>query len=338
MELKELKIELTYNCPLSCVHCSSNASEENFLTITKEKCRDIISQAIDLGVESIAFSGGEPLIWEGLEEAIYYCSKNGIHTSIYTSGNCERINEKFKKLSDSKLEKAIFSVYSPDEKEHIRITRKRNSFKNTIEAIGACKEYGITSEIHFVALASNYFRLSDVVELAKNNGVNTISVLRFVPQGRGALIEQKDTLTKKQNLELIHIIQSIRETGFSIRTGSPFNVLLLNNTPKCMAAIDRLIIAPDLKVYPCDAFKQIDATEVSSPVVASDLSNHTLKECWQSSSYLNAVRASISSLPGEPCKSCDLYERCRSGCLAQKFLKYKTLSSHCDPACLKTGE
>ena len=336
--LEELKIEVTYECPLSCVHCSSNANEENPLAISKEKCMDILSQAVDMGVEHITFSGGEPLVWEGLEEAISFCVTNNIHTTIYTSGNCNSIREKFVQLSNAKLEKAIFSIYSSKEDEHIRVTRKRDSFKKTLEAINVCNEVGIIPEIHFVALASNYRQLTDIVALAKSVGIKTVSVLRFVPQGRGTLIVQKDTLTKDQNRELIQIINSIRKTGFSLRTGSPFNVLLLNDSPKCMAAKDRLIIAPDLKVYPCDAFKHIDASDVSNQVVSSELSNCTLRECWELSSYLNAVRVSISSLPGEPCKTCDLYGKCHSGCLAQKFIKYKSLSSHCDPACLRTGD
>ena len=337
VRLKEIKIEVTYKCPLSCVHCSSNASEENTATISKEKCMEIISQAIDMGVESIAFSGGEPLIWDGLEQAVLFCSTNKVHTTIYTSGNCLNAAEKFKQLSEARLEKAIFSIYSPIEKEHVRITRKRNSFKNTLDAIRICNDYGIIPEIHFVALASNYHRLANIVDLAKNIGVNTVSVLRFVPQGRGVLIEQRDTLSKKQNLELIHIIKSIRKTGYELRTGSPFNVLLLNDKPKCMAATDRMIIAPDLKIYPCDAFKQIEASEISNQVTASDLLNHTLKDCWNCSSYLNSVRMSISTMPNEPCKSCTQYKSCKSGCLAQKFLKYKTLTPNCDPACLRTG-
>lgn len=335
--LKELKIEVTYKCPLSCVHCSSEANNENSLFMTKEKCLSIISQASELGVEKIAISGGEPLVWDGLEEVIDKCNINNIEASIYTSGNCENIEDKFKLLSDVKLKKAIFSIYSPDEKEHVRITRKRDSFQNTLRAISACKKYSITPEIHFVALASNYQKLIGIVDLAKKEGVEIVSVLRFVPQGRGALIEQRDTLSAKQNKELIQTIKAIRETGFYIRTGSPFNVLFLNKNPKCMAARDRMIVAPDLSIYPCDAFKQIEAAQISKPVIASSLKSNSLKKCWEDSSYLNTIRDVVSSPVEGTCKSCVMYENCLSGCLAQKFLKYNTLKPHRDPACLRIG-
>lgn len=153
-DLKELKIEVTYNCPLACVHCSSEANDANTVFITKTKCFSIITQAAKMGVEKIAFSGGEPLVWDGIEEAVKLCNENNIETSIYTSGNCVDIDAKFKILASSHLKKAIFSIYSPDESEHVRITRKHDSFKNTLSAISACKSNGIVPEIHFVAFST----------------------------------------------------------------------------------------------------------------------------------------------------------------------------------------
>lgn len=334
--LTELKIEVTYNCPLSCVHCSSEANEDNTLSISQEKCINLIYQASNMGVKSISFSGGEPLVWDGLEEVVEYCNSLKIDSIIYTSGNGADVEKKFENLSKVGLKKAIFSVYSPLEKEHIRITRKLDSFQNTIKSISLCKKLGIIPEIHFVALASNYGNLEKIVELSKELGVETVSVLRFVPQGRGMLIEDRDTLTHDQNLELIRTINKIRKSGFNIRTGSPFNVLLLNDNPKCMAAQDRMIVAPDLSIYPCDAFKQIKAEQIIDPVEFCSLTNNTLEDCWNNSSYLNLIRKVSTSTVEEPCGSCLTYPKCLSGCMAQKFLKYGSFN-HPDPSCLIRG-
>lgn len=80
--LEELKIEVTYKCPLSCVHCSSNAGASNDLNISEAKCLEIIHQAKEMGVKEIAFSGGEPLIWSGLSNCIRLCTKYGISDSV----------------------------------------------------------------------------------------------------------------------------------------------------------------------------------------------------------------------------------------------------------------
>lgn len=335
--LNELKIEVTHKCPLGCVHCSSNAGTDNTHAISKEKCFEIIEQATKLGVKEIAFSGGEPLIWDGLDEAISLCSQYGIETKIYTSGNCGDIVGTLSRLSESGLKTAIFSIYSPKEEEHNRITRKRDSFQNTILAIQTCKKYNIVPEIHFVALASNYRMLPELVSFAENLGVEMVSVLRFVPQGRGVLIENKDTLTKAQNLELVKMIEALRKAGNQIRTGSPFNVLLINQDPQCMAAQDRMIVTPDLSIYPCDAFKQIPADRISKEVKASSLKDTTVADCWENSSYLNAVRQAVKVPAVPPCSTCVSYSKCKSGCLAQRFLVNNSLAPGRDPACLRKG-
>jgi radical SAM protein with 4Fe4S-binding SPASM domain len=185
-----------------------------------------------------------------------------------------------------------------------------------------------------VALASNYKKLVGIAETAQANGVKRVSVLRFVPQGRGLLICNHDTLNKSQNLELKNIILDLRNNGFDIRTGSPFNVLLLNTNPKCMAAQDRFIIAPDLNIYPCDAFKQISCKNISPNDRYSNLNEHTVVECWDQSKYFELVRNAILSIPSEPCQSCKNHNLCLAGCLAQKYLYYSSLNKNPDPACL----
>lgn len=333
--LKELKIEVTYHCPLACVHCSSEANENNALNMSVDTCKSIVHQAREMGVADIAFSGGEPLTWQGLPECVALCKDLGIQSTIYTSGNCESANELFHKLAEAGLYRAVFSVYSPVEHEHIQITRREDSFKNTLNAIQLCNSLGIKTEIHFVAMATNYKKLYDIINLAKQRQVDTVSVLRFVPQGRGRMLKRKGTLTKNDNLALIKMIKDIRVKGFNIRTGSPFNVLLVNDNPKCMAAKDRLIIAPDLRIYPCDAFKQIEAERIVAVPYACSLKDCSLSECWEKSTYLNTVRKFLAQEPNETCKLCSQYSQCLSGCLAQKFLENETLESRRDPACLK---
>jgi radical SAM protein with 4Fe4S-binding SPASM domain len=334
-ELKEMKIEVTYNCPLSCVHCSSDANPGNQLSMSTEKCIEIINNALSIGVKEITFSGGEPLTWNGISEAVIHSKSNGLICNIYTTGNCDNLDRLMKKLKKNCVDKLIFSLYSDNEIEHNRITRKHDSFSNTIKAIKLAKSYNINTELHFVALASNYKRLRSIVELTQEYGVKQVSVLRFVPQGRGLLIRNYDTLTKAQNLELKEMITDLRNNGYKIRTGSPFNVLFLNDKPKCMAAQDRLIVAPDLSIFPCDAFKQIPCENIFPGDEYSNLSKHTIDECWKRSKYFELVRNVILTTPSEPCHSCKNHKLCLAGCLAQKYLYYSSLYKNPDPACLR---
>lgn len=331
--LEELKIEVTHQCPLICVHCSSDATPSCKREITFEKCLDIIQQAIAMGTEKIAFSGGEPLVWASIVKAVQTASEGGLKVTVYTSGNVSGIEELLRKLKDYGLNKLIFSIYSPKWQEHERITRIAGSFNRTISAISDASRLGIETELHFVAMSKNYQRLKQVAELGKEIGVTRISVLRLVPQGRGALLSN-GVLNKLQNIELKRTITELRNQGYDIRTGSPFNFLMVNDKPECMSAINRLIIDPELRLYPCDAFKNITAEEIVGTLNLSTLETSTLGDCWQNSPYLETIRDHITSDYKEPCKSCACVDKCLSGCLAQKVIEYGGLRKDKDPSCI----
>jgi len=330
--LKEMKIEVTKKCPLACIHCSSDSNEQQLTEISTEKCMDIIRQAVSMGLKELSFSGGEPLVWNGIVDAVKLASDSGLKVNLYTSGNVIDVNKTFEQLSNAGLTKAIFSLYSDQKEEHIRITRKQESFDKTFAAIEAAQRNRIKTEVHFVALKKTFHKLENVVRLVASKGVERVSVLRFVPQGRGSIL---DVLSKEDNAELSSTINRLRKEGFEIRTGSPYNVLLLNDEPKCMAGQDRLIITPDLKVYPCDAFKQINSVDVVDTDIYSSIDNNSLSTCWDHSLYFNSVRKAIHTPPEGQCKICPVYSKCLSGCLAQKYIVKHSLNPNSDPACTR---
>lgn len=334
-KLKEIKIELTYKCPLACIHCSSDATPAKTISISIQKCSQVINDAAQMGVHDIAFSGGEPLLYEELDTCIALSAQRGLRTTIYTSGNVPLFEQKIRHLKKVGLNRIVFSIFGPNAIQHESITRKKGSFDKTINAISSAIKTKTNVELHFVALARNFKLLPQVIELAKQLGVKTTSVLRFVPQGRGSLLQQ-EVLTKDQYLSLKEIIETLRRAGNSIRTGSPFNFLLLSDQPACESAITRIIVAPDLRIYPCDAFKQILCEEIAKSTDYSTLDNYSLEECWNLSPYLNKIRNYLTTDFDKPCVICRWLENCLSGCLAQKVLAFDSMDKNPDPACIRT--
>jgi radical SAM protein with 4Fe4S-binding SPASM domain len=294
----------------------------------------ILEEAAAIGAKEVAFSGGEPLCWSPIFDAVAVARANGLSVTIYTSGNIPRFREQASRLRDLGIQRFIFSVFGGSTVPHERITRVAGSFDRTLSAMAEAANIGLKTEIHFVPMSTNYRELKNVAAVAKNHGASTISVLRLVPQGRAALLERR-ILNRVQNLELRRQIQALREEGYCIRTGSPYNFLMLSEVPKCSAAIDRLIIGPNLHLYPCDAFKQVEASEVAGTADLSSLNGRGLEECWEHSPYLEAVRTYLTTPFHPPCDSCGLLEKCVSGCLAQKVIAHGNLDKHPDPDCLR---
>jgi len=331
--LQEIKIEVTNKCPLVCIHCSSDSTPNNIIEIKENKCLSILKEAKELGVEEVAFSGGEPLVYPYIENVVEYAVNSGMKVILYTTGNVDAVKDRLIFLKSNELSKIIFSLYAANEKINDFITRTAGSFNKTIHAIKESVLIGLDVEIHFVALSRNYKELKQIVELSSELRISKISILRFVPQGRGSLL-QNDIMNKLQYFELKKMIENLIEKGYQIRTGSPLNFLWINNNPVCFAGINRLIIAPDLRIYPCDAFKQILAEDIVKSNSYSTLDCYNLRDCWEKSPYLNVVRKYLCSDAEEPCKSCNNYKKCISGCLAQKVIKYGGLVKKPDPSCL----
>lgn len=344
-DLKELKIELNKYCPLTCIHCSSNAHSGNNIHLSRESVISLVEQAAKLKVESIIFSGGEPLLWPWLDDAVNACTFYGLHCSLYSTGITMTGDgaQKILNLKRCGLKRVIFSLYSPIEEDHEAITRQIGSFNKTVTAMRATGNSAIEREIHFVPLRRNYEHLFKLVKLAKDLGIRKISILRFVPQGRGeALKKSHEMLMHKETVGLRTLILRCREKhDMEIRLGSPYNIMMLNTDVDCIAAWRTLCIGPNGNIYPCDAFKNIEPCDIGLEDPYNNILTHSLRECWECSTYLGTIRRYLTTPFGEPCSKCKELDRCKSGCLAQKVLEQESIENgdiakRPDPLCLKS--
>lgn len=343
-DLEEIKIELTKNCSLSCIHCSSNASSGNHVQLTRDVVLSIISQAAELHIKSIVFSGGEPLLWPWILDAVMACNAYGLRSLLQSTG----INptgdgaKKIIALTRHGLSKVIFSLYSPFKNEHDRITRKSGSFDKTVAVIQEVEKYDIEREIHFVPLKINYRHLVKIIELARDLRIPRVSILRFVPQGRGIILKKShEMLLHTETAELRKLILYCRRHyDVNIRLGSPYNILILNERVDCIAARTVMCIGPNGNIYPCDAFKNIEPTDIGLNDPYNNILKYSLKECWKHSKYLNKIRRYLSTPFEKPCSQCLYLEKCKSGCLAQKVIEQESIEDgnivkRADPLCLR---
>jgi radical SAM protein with 4Fe4S-binding SPASM domain len=290
-----------------------------------------------MGIETIAFSGGEPLLWEYIREAIEKAASTGIKVYVYTTGNVPNFEKTIQQLSEAGLSKIMFSIFGTNAEQHEKVTKSYGSYNKTITAAGYCVAIGLQTEFHFVPMKHNYRALPEILSKARNMGIDRVSILRLVPQGRGASTKHEE-LSHDQNRELRGLIKELRSDDYDIRLGSPYNFLMLNKKPQCCAGIDRITIGPDLRIFPCDAFKHITPDDIGASSDYSSLRDHSLAECWENSSYLGAVRKYLMSDFASECSACKKLVDCRSGCMSQKFYACGELKKTADPMCLLKKE
>lgn len=129
-----LFIELTARCNERCLHCYAESSPERSESLTIDEVRRLLAEARELGAPAIQFTGGDPLTYPHLVEAVAAARKLAYdHVEIYTNGLLLDV-EMLERLRPYKPDFA-FSFYSHDAATHDSITRLPGSHKKTIAAI-----------------------------------------------------------------------------------------------------------------------------------------------------------------------------------------------------------
>jgi radical SAM protein with 4Fe4S-binding SPASM domain len=335
--LLELKIEVNRNCPLKCLHCSSNGQPKASECLNVNRISELVEEFADLGGKKICISGGEPLCYEELLAVIKSCKLANIDVSLYTTGIVQNggspkpISDKMVGFLTENGVRIIFSIHGAFAQTHDALTQVRGSFDTTLRAIEKVVDAGATTEIHVVPTAMNFGELSEITRLASSFNIGKISWLRFVPQGRGLLNRHSLQLSKDQLMVLARKKVQLQKVypAVTIRTGAPLNILCPQVPAQCKAGLSVLTINPDGSISPCDALKQFRLHDDFGNIL-----NHSLVEIWQKSRILNIVRTLEKSKLDSSCASCSLYSKCNSGCIAQKSIASGMLTDGRDPDCL----
>lgn len=285
--LKDLCFEIIQTCPNNCIFCSSDSSIDKRQIIDIDLFKKTIDRFMVLGgIEEISISGGEPFLHPDLFEMVKYCKDKMIRTSIYTSGIINRnkipnevierlkpeerriiemvnkspyseINkEKFLSLKKSGLDKIVFDFQSIEVEEYDKLMGTKGNLAYAIKSIILAKSTGLNVDVHFIPNKINYKQFPDIIEVLNIAEVQNLSILNFVPQGKGREHKEELQLNDSEMQEFTEIFNFYRNKfNGKIRIGIP---LISNNEHMCTAGYDKLNIKYDGTVLPCPAFKEIE--------------------------------------------------------------------------------
>lgn len=185
-------LELTRACNLKCIHCLNNSGIKQKDELTKEDLLKLIKNFSSLGVQEIRFTGGEPLLFNGIYDLIRFATEEGICTSLGTNGTLVT-KEVAKKLKESGLKKVVVSI-DGNKKTHDKI-RGRKNYQKAMHRLKYLQKNGINVRVNSVIMKSN---MEDVIKLAKKMSRKkiTIFIRRFISSGRGKELEN-NMLNKK---------------------------------------------------------------------------------------------------------------------------------------------
>jgi len=309
--LHELVLELTDSCPLHCAHCSSESGPHRSSQLPDGVCLRLLNEAHALGASQVSFGGGEPALSPSFERMVARTLSLGMNAEVFTSGvlPCSDgispwPDDLVGRLSNLKQLKVIFSIHGPDAATHDAITGVHGSFACMMQSLDLCSRAGLRVEMNFVPLRPNAASFCNVVRLAHRHHVGRISILRFVPQGRGQKNRQELELSAEEEDAFVVQVLSLRRTSpVAIRTGSPFNGIVPGNSVPCRAGSEKLVVQADGNVLPCEVFKHRDTRDWGLSVYGGSL------EDILGSKQLRRLRSTIERTD---CHACPVHSALRS--------------------------
>ncbi len=260
-----LRIALTPRCNLSCTYCHHEGEIAPRQEISKEMAVCIARAAAELGVRSIKFTGGEPLMRDDLEEIISSMPEN-IDISLTTNGIL--LEKRAKSLAEAGLDRVNISLDSLNPETYGKITGCREGdLQKVIEGIDAALEAGLRPiKLNVVVLKENESEIPELIDFCRRKGL----ILQ--------LIELLDLKGLRVSGDIESVEQTLRERADRVQTremhrrkkyfldGAEIEVVRpIDNTEFC-ANCTRLRVTSDGRIKPCllrnDNLIEIDSCDI----------------------------------------------------------------------------
>ncbi len=249
--------------------CNSRCSTCTIWSDPGYRCREssfqdrisLLHQLKRMGVKSIDFTGGEPLLSHRLPELMKVARKMGIFTSLTTNGT---LYTKYAHQLVGAVSALSFSLDGPTAEIHDRM-RGINCFQSTIESMILARKLGNLVMIKTTVTNGNINNLPDLIQLARRLGVlielnPEFSYFNNFPL-EDPFIRQLFSWWRHPNVIISHAhLRFMLDGGNDIRK------------PRCSNGSTVVVISPDNRIYvPC-----MHKSYGLIPLIGSDLEK-TLK-------------------------------------------------------------
>lgn len=183
--------------------------------------------------------------------------KSHYNSLINPSEFSEISKQELLKLKEIGLDKIVFDFQAYEqETDSILMGRNNQKYNCLLDSLLNASFANIETDIHFIPMKPNYKEIGDILELLEIAEIKNISILKFVPQGRGKLNVSDLVLDNREIYEFMELLNYYKKFySGNVRVGIP---LLGDNTHMCNAGLEKLDIKFDGTILPCPAFKELD--------------------------------------------------------------------------------
>ncbi|WP_109489236.1 GTP 3',8-cyclase MoaA [Occallatibacter savannae] len=146
--IHDLRVSVTDRCNYKCIYCRTGEYGAQYPELAIEEYLRLIRLFVDLGIEKVRLTGGEPLLRNGLIELIQELASlrttSGQALDIALTTNGHLLDKMAAPLKGAGLNRVTVSMDAVDAPTFERITRVPGSFNKVLNGIRVAKAAGLT--------------------------------------------------------------------------------------------------------------------------------------------------------------------------------------------------
>ena len=204
--IRDLRISVTDKCNFRCFYCIPDEDivwKRKQELLTYEEILLIAEIAVDLGVEKLRLTGGEPLLRKDIEYLIERLARlTGVRDLAMTT-NADGLKDRAQGLHDAGLQRLTISCDSLKPEMFKQITR-RDALPSVLEGIEAAIRVGFPPpKINCVVIRGmNETEVADFADFAKQTGVS-MRFIEYMPLDNGHQWDKQLLVSGREILQRI---------------------------------------------------------------------------------------------------------------------------------------
>jgi cyclic pyranopterin phosphate synthase len=295
-----LRVSVTDLCNLRCIYCMPEegiCKKEHRDILTLEEIFEVIKSSVDLGINKVRITGGEPLARKGVVELIDQISHLEKVKDIAITTNGILLKQYAEALKTAGLKRVNISLDTMDEEKYKQITRG-GRLKDVLEGIEEAKKMNFFP-IKLNVVVINGFNDEEAVDFAKLTLSENIDVrfIELMPIGQASKWAKRKFISNEVIKERIQGLMPIDHEDKSSPAkyyklpGAQGKIGFINpiSSHFCKEC-NRIRLTADGKIKPClHSDQEIDVksvlrenkeklTEVIKNAIMAKPEHHTLNE------------------------------------------------------------
>lgn len=286
--------ELTYGCNLRCVHCYNPTHRALPQEVSSEEAFVILRQAADMGIVTVTFSGGEPLVRPDAFEIFHEARRLGFLVSLLTNAT-QFTATVADALEEIDCETIGVSIYGATKETYERVTGVPGSYEPFVRGLEHAASRRLPVVVRMPLMTDNVHEVHEARALVERLGLKFQYCLDIMPRTDGNLAPLAHRLSPKQKVEINNSL-----IGHTTISRADAACAMTDAFISCACGRNRFAVTPYGEMNLCVAF----------PMPKYDLRSGTLRDGWE---VLKRTVDDAQPNNHYECPRCDVRLHCKQG-------------------------